>query len=134
MFQEHALNILKQHNQKITKTRLRILNQLAEIKKPLNPYELIKQSTDSTIDITTIYRNLELFEKIGLVHKVQSLWSYLPCTHDHKECSKSHDMIICTSCNTINETHIDSRTKTLLWLSQWPVELNGRCNSCEQKN
>lgn len=134
MFQEHALDILKTNNQKITKTRLRILDQLAEIKQPLNPYELIKQSTDSTIDITTIYRNLELFEKIGIVHKVQSLWWYLPCTHEHKECSKSHDIIICTSCNTINETHIDSSTKTLLWLSQWPVELNGRCNSCEQKN
>lgn len=131
---EQAIELLKWHNQKITTTRLRILNQLAEIKQPLNPYELIKQSTDSTIDITTIYRNLELFEKIGLVHKVQSLWWYLPCTHEHKECSKSHDIIICTSCNTINETHIDSRTKTLLWLSQWPVELNGRCNSCEQKN
>lgn len=134
MFQEHALDILKRNNQKITKTRLRILDQLAEIKHPLNPYELIKQSTDSTIDITTIYRNLELFEKIGIVHKVQSLWWYLPCTHEHKECSKAHDIIICTSCNTINETHIDSSTKTLLWLSQWPVELNGRCNSCEQKN
>lgn len=73
MFLNQALTTLKNNNQKITKTRRWVLEQLADIKQPLNPYELIKQSNNSDIDITTIYRNLEIFESLGIVHKIQSL-------------------------------------------------------------
>jgi Fe2+ or Zn2+ uptake regulation protein len=62
MFVSQSLQLLKDNNQKVTKTRLRILGQLEHIKKPLNPYELLEQSSDKEIDISTIYRNLELFE------------------------------------------------------------------------
>lgn len=133
MFLEESLNILKINNQKITKTRLWVLEQLANIKKPLNPYELVQQSHNSTIDISTIYRNLDLFESLGIVHKIQSLWWYMPCIHNHTQCNKVHDLIICNNCNSINETHINIDTKKLLWLSAWPVELSGYCESCEQK-
>ena len=73
MFIEQSLHTLRNNKQKQTKTRLRILKQLEHIKKPLNPYELLEQSHDKNIDITTIYRNLELFESLGIVHKVHSL-------------------------------------------------------------
>jgi Fe2+ or Zn2+ uptake regulation protein len=62
MFIPESLQVLKDNNQKLTKTRLWILEQLEHIKKPLNPYELLEQSTDKSIDISTIYRNLELFD------------------------------------------------------------------------
>lgn len=62
MFIIQSIQALKENNQKLTKTRLWILEQLTHIKKPLNPYELLEQSNDKSIDITTIYRNLELFE------------------------------------------------------------------------
>ena len=133
MFIVQSIQILKDNHQKLTKARLRILEQLEHIKKPLNPYELLEQSVDKSIDITTIYRNLELFEWLGIVHKIHSLWGYMPCSHHHDQCHKVHDLIICNSCNTISETHIDPSTKQLLWLSEWPVELSGHCQSCEQK-
>lgn len=133
MFIEQSLEILRNHHQKITKTRLRILEQFANIIKPVNPYELIDWNTEREIDITTIYRNLKLFESLGIVHKIHSLWWYMPCMHQHDQCHKVHDLIICNSCNTINETHIDSNTKKNLWLSEWPVELSWHCKSCEQK-
>ena len=133
MFIAQSLQLLKNNNQKLTKTRLWILEQLEHIKKPLNPYELLEQSNDKNIDISTIYRNLELFEWLGIVHKIHSIWWYMPCNHHHEHCHKVHDLIICNTCNTISETHIDANTKQLLWLSAWPVELSGHCQSCEQK-
>ena len=132
MFLDHAIATLKSHGQKITKTRLWILEQFATLHAPLNPYELIEQHPDAKIDITTIYRNLELFEQLGLVHKIASLWWYMPCTHDHADCHHVHDMIICNNCHHITETHIDTKTKQFLWLGVWPVELSGQCISCEQ--
>ena len=113
MFLDQALITLKNNNQKITKTRYWLLEELSHMKEPLNPYELLKQSEHQEIDLTTIYRNLELFESIGLVHKIQSLGKYIICNHD-THCKKPHDIIICNDCNIINETHIDSNTKTLL--------------------
>ncbi len=133
MFLNQALTTLKNNNQKITKTRRWVLEQLADIKQPLNPYELIKQSNNSDIDITTIYRNLEIFESLGIVHKIQSLWWYMPCIHNHTWCQSAHDLIICRDCNTIEETHLDQKTKSLLWLSDEYVELSGRCEKCEKK-
>lgn len=133
MFKDQAINILKKNNQKTTNTRLWIIDQIEHIQKPLNPYEMLAQDTNATIDISTIYRNLELFESLGIVHKIHSLWWYMPCTHQHDQCNKIHDIIICNNCNNINETHIDIHTKKLLWLSSWPVELNGHCEGCEQK-
>lgn len=133
MFITQSLKILKENNQKITKTRTWILEQFANITKPVNPYELVEWNCNTNIDISTIYRNLELFESLGIVHKIHSLWWYMPCNHYHDQCHKVHDLIICNNCNSINETHIDPHTKKLLWLSSWPVELSGHCESCEQK-
>ena len=132
MFIDNAISLLKSHDQKITKTRLWLLERIGNIKSPLNPYELIGKDPQATIDITTIYRNLELFEKIGIVHKIASLWWYMPCLHQHAHCGV-HDMIICNSCHSITETHIDPYTKKSLWLSEWAVELSGKCSDCQKK-
>ncbi len=133
MFIEQALSTLKSNQQKNTKTRIWILHQLAEITTPITPYELLAKDTKQTIDITTIYRNLELFESLGIVHKIQSLWWYIPCTHNHPDCHHTHDLIICKDCSKISEIHIDAITKINFWLSVWPVELSGHCTSCAQK-
>lgn len=134
MFIEHAIQILKSHGQKITKTRVWLLHQLDAITKPINPYEFLKHADGgSAIDVTTIYRNLELFELLWIVHKVHSLWWYMPCLHHHKDCDKVHDLIVCTDCNSISEIHIPSETKKTLWLGTGSVELSGHCISCEQK-
>ena len=114
MFIEQSLQLLKDNNQKITKTRRWILEQFSSITQPINAYEFLKKSEQSTIDLTTIYRNFELFESLGIIHKVQSIGGYVPCLHDHIECNQSHDLIICNNCNSINETHINIDTKKIL--------------------
>ncbi len=133
MFIKQSLQILQKHNQKKTKTRLWILEELANIKKPANPYELLEINPNTNINITTIYRNLELFESLDIVHKVSSIGGYIPCSHKHDHCEQAHDMIICNICHHITETHIDLNTKKLLWLGWWPIELNGECIACVQK-
>lgn len=134
MFIENAISILQSQWQKITKTRRRLLEKLAALNWPLNPYELREYNPQDSIDITTMYRNLELFEKLGLVHKITSVGWYMPCIHNNDHCcNKSHDIIICQSCHSIHEAHIDPQIKQSFWLSDWPVELSGSCFSCQKK-
>lgn len=130
---ENSISILQSHGQKITKTRRWLLEKLESLSSPLNPYELIEQEPQAKIDITTIYRNLNLFEELWIAHKIASLGWYMPCTHHHNNCSKIHDIVICNSCHSIEETHIDSTTKKSFWLSDGPVELSGECYSCKYK-
>lgn len=92
---------------------------------------MLAQDNKATIDITTIYRNLELFEQLGIVHKIQSSWWYISCTHQHTHCKKPHDIVICNNCNNINEIHITEETKKTFWLSEWPIELTGVCQDCK---
>jgi Fe2+ or Zn2+ uptake regulation protein len=42
MFVTQSLQLLKDNNQKITKTRTWILEKFANITKPVNPYELVE--------------------------------------------------------------------------------------------
>lgn len=131
IFLEYAKKILRKNNQKLTTTRLWLLRELGNEKKVVTPYEILHKKHETNIDITTIYRNLELFELLGLIHKISSLGWYIACNHYH-EC-ESHDLIVCKNCNKIQETHIPEETKDLLWLTQWAIELNGYCKKCEKK-
>lgn len=113
MFLDHALSTLHHHKQKVTSTRRWLLEQLAQQLTPCNPYELLEQHPEANIDISTIYRNFELFESLGLIHKIHSLGGYIACKHHHDGCTE-HDLIICKQCNSIEEKHIHQDTKELL--------------------
>lgn len=72
-FLHHAKSVLKKNKQKLTTTRLWLLKQLASSTETLTAYDTIKKNPQASIDITTIYRNLELFESLQLIHKISSL-------------------------------------------------------------
>jgi Fe2+ or Zn2+ uptake regulation protein len=62
-YKQTALNTLKTHNYKITPQRMTVLDILTKSKKPLNPYDIAKLS-DNTIDVATVYRTMQLFERL----------------------------------------------------------------------
>lgn len=62
-FTQTALDTLVQHKYKITTQRKHVIDILAKHKKPLNPYD-IANKTKNTIDVATVYRTMELFEKL----------------------------------------------------------------------
>ena len=130
-FLEQATYILRKNNQKITNTRLWLLQEFNNSHTTLTPYEILQNNPQASIDITTIYRNFELFESLWLIHNISSLWWYIACKHDH-DC-KSHDLIICKDCHMIEETHIDNTIKKKFWLGIWAIELSGYCKKCEEK-
>lgn len=93
---------LKEHGYNITSQRSSILDVLfSNIKYVMSVEDIAKevQKLESYANLTTVYRNLEVFENIGIVHRTvfDDNMSY------YKICFKSHHHhhFICTNCHRI---------------------------------
>ena len=100
---QHSIEVLRDKGYKITQPRKRLLEVLEHIEKPLSPYEIQKLLLEEGkyLDHVTIYRILELFCALNLVHKVLSLGGFVKCTlGDEEGC---HGYMICHGCGALQE-------------------------------
>lgn len=91
-------NILKNSNLRNTQGRTSILEILTKAGKPITQ-EQIAVKLKKTLNKTTIYRNLESFLKVGMVHRVflnQRMWAY-ELSHNCSE-NQCHPHLICRKC------------------------------------
>ena len=103
MWLGYSIEVLRDKGYKITRPRKRVLEVLEHIKKPLSPYEIQKLLLEEGkyLDHVTIYRILELFCALNLVHKVLSLGGFVKCTlGDEEGC---HRYMICHGCGALQE-------------------------------
>lgn len=126
--------ILKNNSYSITKTRLRVFEILLELNKPITISNLIL--IDTNIDKVSIYRTIDLFEKIGVVHRV---WTGFKSNVELSEdFSSHHHHFTCLNCaKTVNiespELEKDLHgleSKYCFNLTQHSVELTGYCQDC----
>lgn len=135
---------LKLNNLKLTMPRKVIYGILNNSPKALSAKDVFDKmfnSSDFKADQASIYRNLNLFSEIGLVHKFDS-GKYSICQHDEKE-SHQHMHIIgnCTSCGKTYEVDnhpeglctVSRKIKTYLkdFDSISGMTLQGKCIECK---
>ena len=108
-----AYDLLKKYNFKITPQRKAILQILHNYRgyhlETGDIYELLveKEKKNKKIGLATVYRTMELFEKIGLVSKLpmeNSPARYELIDYDQSE----HHHLVCLKCGKIQE--IDDRS------------------------
>ncbi len=158
IYKQTALDTLKTHNYKITPQRTTVIDILAKSKKPLNPYDIAKISND-TVNVATVYRTMELFEQLGLVHKIRSVDGYIACStnhhsnspviareqsdrgnpgnnHNHSHC---HHYAVCTNCHKVQELEIlptegghthNHNLPNNFHSDKQVYELTGKCEKC----
>ena len=97
---------------------------------------LLEQRQQRKIAPLTVYRHLKFLMRIGIVHRLQSTQSYVPCDHpDHPHDSQ---FLLCSSCGHVDE--VESRGVETM-LSQIAdergfrpdhtvVEIKGVCGTC----
>ncbi len=145
-FQELCLKTLKESGARLTRARMALIESLESAREPLAPKEILQKTQDrlkgqETVDSVTIYRILDRFCELGLVHQVAPSGGYLACTH--LACTEQpHIMTYCTQCRQADEIHVpDEVMAPLLWFlrSQNKFEakkhlfqLDGTCASCRQ--
>ena len=99
------LNLCLQNNKSLTPTRTLVISTLSKHKKPKSAYDLqeeINKKINSKINISTIYRVLSFWIKLGLVHKITSINKFLLCVRPKDK--HTHMLNFCTNCEEVIET------------------------------
>ena len=102
---ENLLNYCLKNKKSLTPSRTLVIKTLSKYKKPISAYELrdeINNKGDVNINISQIYRVLEFWIDLGLIHKISSINKFLLCiTPEEKH---THMLNFCTVCEKVFET------------------------------
>ena len=102
---ENLLNYCLKNKKSLTPSRTLVIKTLSKHKKPVSAYELrdeINNKGDVNINISQIYRVLEFWIDLGLIHKISSINKFLLCiTPEEKH---THMLNFCTVCENVFET------------------------------
>lgn len=126
----------------LTELRRRVLVLILEAEVPSTAYQLLErlQETRKRAAPPTIYRAIHFLIKHGLIHKVECLNAFIPCTeagHHH-----SVQFLICRRCGSVAEID-DSAVSTALVRAaerngfhpgQAIIELDGTCAACARRS
>ncbi len=104
MIDEKAKNLLDSNGLKKTSGRIVILSLLINEQKPLTHQEIKDKMYDVKINEATIYRSLEAFEEMGIIHKIDGIdkISRFAISRGISNPTESeHPHFICTLCGEI---------------------------------
>lgn len=139
---KEAREILSNTGYKVTDQRLRILEILLEhTDKHMSAeeiYDIVKEE-NRDIGLATVYRALDLFEELNIIHKLN--FGDGRSRYELKEEEHHHHHLICTNCNEVYEVAED-----LLEQLEEKIERNygfkitghhlkfyGLCKNCEKE-
>ena len=125
--------------ERLTPARLAAYAELLTSDKPVSAYELIallEQRQQRKIAPLTVYRHLDFLIRVGLVHRLESTQSYLPC--DHPEHTHESQYLLCSSCGRADEVEskpVESMLRKIadqrgFQPENTVVEISGVCQSC----
>lgn len=129
----------KAAGERLTPARLGAYAELLASKKPVTAYELIALLEDRQhrkIAPLTVYRHLDFLIRVGLVHRLESTQSYLPCDHPQHEHESQY--LLCSSCGLADEVESKSLESIVREIANKRgfqpattiVEIKGLCVSC----
>ncbi|HYC34708.1 MAG TPA: Fur family transcriptional regulator [Candidatus Paceibacterota bacterium] len=129
-------DMLKKADLKATRPRINVLGVFLDSKKPLTAEDVIRALKAGKVDDVTVYRTLSVFERAGLLRKVdlRKDAAYFEMALDH------HHHIVCTSCGDLEDFNIcvprellkqiERESKKFSSLEDHSFEFFGRCKKC----
>jgi len=134
--------ICRSNNLGFTDIRRQVYEIIIKNNKPIKAYEIldeIRNITNKPSHPPTVYRAIDFLIENGIVHKLNSINSFVGCFHPktHEECY----FLICKKCNLYQECCDDSLkdriSKTAVHnkfvISNTTLEIEGHCLDCSQK-
>ncbi|MBU3158305.1 transcriptional repressor [Clostridium frigoris] len=134
----NVLSYLKDNNIRVTKARKSILEIILQSSDAINAnliYDLLKKE-DIKIDLSTVYRTLDLLESKKIVNKFDlgnNMYNYVINNNSHKhiiECDLCHKKMV-IDC-PIPQIEEQIKAKTGITLTESHVYLKGICKDCKK--
>ncbi len=134
MNEDKLRNLLKQRQVSVTKPRLAVFNVLKHMEYPVSVADLSKKMKD--VDKVSVYRTIDLFEKVGIVHRI---WTGFKSKIElSEEFSSHHHHFTCLKCGATTSLKSEDLENSLRMfesihgfrLVQHSVELSGYCKNC----
>lgn len=128
---------------KLTKNQSLVLEVLESHQNPLSAYSILEQLTDAGLRAPPqVYRALEKLIDYGLIHKLESINSYVACQHRHCGSHQVTSFAICDTCECVLEIINQEFETTLHGLAERSglnpthstVEIHGVCENCSNAN
>lgn len=135
---QHFHAILTTNGHRVTRAREQTFRLLLH-PEPQSVKELLNK-VNGTIDRVTIYRNLELFEQLGILHRIYIGWKYKLELSD--EFIAHHHHLSCLGCgqtiDIADEAHIDEFIREIsakygFAPRRHQFEIDGHCHECSLK-
>ena len=92
---------------------------------------------------TTVYRALDFLMAMQLVHRADSVNSFVACQLDHEHEHPAHHalMLVCSQCGSVNETHAEPELAAALQklgrnhpgFQVAAIEIKGLCAACASR-
>lgn len=127
---------LDKNNLNHTKERIALFNELKKLDAPCTITELVDKTKD-IMNKSTVYRTIDLFEKIKVTKRVYSGWKYSIELSD--QFSPHHHHFTCTNCGNVT-SFLESQSlmnefskleKSLnSKITSHSLELRGLCRNC----
>jgi Fur family ferric uptake transcriptional regulator len=127
---------MREHGQSLTRPRKIVFAALQD-KEPLTMHELTLACGEH-IDRASLYRTIALFERLGIVQRLQIGWKYrLELSNTYQE---HHHHLTCTHCGKMIPLHEDSALEDRLLevarthhfaAQDHQLEIRGICAACQ---
>ncbi len=124
----------------LTELRRRVLSLILEAEGPLTAYQLLARLKESRGNATppTVYRVLDFLMQQHLIHKVERLNAFIPCTEADHHHEHPVQFLICRQCGSVAEIEDRGVSKALEHAAGLKgfhpgnavVELDGTCAAC----
>ena len=128
--------ILDKKGLRITDQRKALYQALAGHDRPVSLKHLAS-SLSERMDQVTVYRNIELFENIGIINKVYTGWKYR--VELSEQFRPHHHHLTCEKCGKIIPIKLSEKMESLIQsfgrrhgfkIKSHEVELRGLCKNC----
>lgn len=124
---------------RFTPLRAKIYKILIQEDASIGAYDLLDKlkEIENSAKPPTVYRALDFFIELGLVHKVESTNSFKAC--HHFGCDHPVQFLICDSCGDVQEISSEGVKETLeaqaarnTFSIEWQtIEAHGKCAKCQ---
>ena len=137
---EELLNLCLKNKKTLTPTRNLVIKTLSRHAKPQSAYNLLEEinkENNINLNISTIYRVLNFWIDLSLIHKISALNKYLICLTPNEK--HTHMLNYCTKCENVIEIsnkkmtsilNSDAKKLNLSLNSKYSVEIPVICSKC----